>query len=95
MPVLKILHVCSSSSEKPVSSFFTARIFSMASFPPHLPPLQKQPAENLLDLESYKKWSCAEPGEKKATVVLQVSSPAASQLLYWCLPKHEGVHLLE
>lgn len=34
--------------------------------------LQNQPAENLLSLESYKKWACASAGEKKATVVLQV-----------------------
>ena len=34
--------------------------------------IQKQPAENLLSLETYKKWACADPSEKKVIVVLQV-----------------------
>lgn len=33
---------------------------------------QKQPAENLLCLETYKKWACAEPSEKKVIAILQV-----------------------
>lgn len=77
MPMLKILHVCSSSSEDRVSQMaglLLARESQMKEiFYLSLSPSQNQPAENLMDLESYKKWSCAEPGEKRAVVVLQVS----------------------
>lgn len=41
---------------------------------------QNQPAENLLGLDSYKKWTCAAPAEKNAVVILQVNSCNTEQL---------------
>ncbi|XP_077482947.1 DNA repair protein XRCC1 isoform X2 [Amblyomma americanum] len=49
MPVLKIQHVVSFSSEDKVHK-----------------------AENLLKPETYRKWKCASPGEKQASVILQL-----------------------
>ncbi|KAL1424659.1 hypothetical protein MTO96_019951 [Rhipicephalus appendiculatus] len=49
MPVLKIQHIVSFSSEDKVHK-----------------------AENLLKPETYRKWKCATPGEKQASVILQL-----------------------
>lgn len=49
MPILKIQHVVSFSSEDKVHK-----------------------AENLLKPETYRKWKCASPGEKQASVILQL-----------------------
>ena len=38
-----------------------------------LSPLQNHPAENLLSLDTYRKWQCSTEGEKQAVVVLEVN----------------------
>ena len=35
--------------------------------------LQNNPADNLLSEDTFRKWSCANAGEKQASVVLQVT----------------------
>ena len=36
---------------------------------------QNNPADNLLSEDTFRKWSCANAGEKQASVVLQVTMP--------------------
>ena len=40
---------------------------------PRLCLLQNNPADNLLNEDTFRKWSCANAGEKQASVVLQVT----------------------
>ena len=42
---------------------------------PRLYLLQNNPADNLLSEDTFRKWSCANAGEKQASVVLQVTVP--------------------
>lgn len=68
MPSIKLLHVCSSSSEDPVS--YKCMIVSL---PPEFC-TQNHPASNLLNSDTYRKWACATGGEKQVVVVLQVNA---------------------
>ena len=74
MPVIKIQHICSSSSEDPVSAATLTRVMvnDRIQLAYVLKP-QNQPAENLMVLEGCKKWCCVSAGEKKAIVIMQVS----------------------
>lgn len=33
---------------------------------------QDHPSDNLLKSETYRKWQCADPGEKQASVIIEV-----------------------
>ncbi|CAB4000165.1 DNA repair XRCC1-like [Paramuricea clavata] len=49
MPVIKLKHIVSFSSEDPA-----------------------HPADNLLKSETYRKWQCADPSEKQASVIIEL-----------------------
>ena len=42
--------------------------------------LQNNPADNLLSEDTFRKWSCANAGEKQASVVLQVTAMSHPQM---------------
>lgn len=53
---------------------------------------QNNPADNLLSEDTFRKWSCANAGEKQASVVLQVTAIfVCSLVLRWTCIKHLGV----
>ena len=61
--------------------------------------IQNHQADNLLNLDTYRKWKCASAGEKKAAVVLQVGKtwyfddhlPYYSSLHDVCMGEHVEV----
>lgn len=74
MPLVKLKHILSFTSEDPVSSFLAYFTISMLYIPitiDHSIVLQIHKAENLLKDDSSHKWKCS-AGEKQASVIFQL-----------------------